>query len=166
MLHHLFVQFVPEQKQQNRPEFKMVRKVHQRPMSKHSKCRFTIHPHAIWERLLLFYQHCWWFYVCCLPFIYIIIMEVVLSILCIGISKRIINHRHRQCPEWWFHRNQCQWFNQIIRHRSLIHPYHRHVQNVCHKHLTMWHHLIQAFWAAMDDKIQNNNNINQQQRKS
>lgn len=139
MLHHRSVQYAQEQNQQNKhPELQMVQRVHRPRMSKHSKCRFTIHHHAIWERLSLFYRHYWWFYACYLPFIYIIIMEVVLSILCIGISKRIINRHHRQCPvAWQFHRNPFQWFSQIIHHRNLIHPFHRHVQNDCHKHLAM-----------------------------
>lgn len=133
MLLHRFVQSVQEQNQQNKHlALQMAPREHRQRIPKHSKCRSTIHHRAIWERLLSFCRHCWWFYACYLPFICIIIMEVASSILCIGISKRIINH-HRQCPA----ASPFQWSSQIIRHQHSIHPYHRHVQNDCHKHLAM-----------------------------
>lgn len=129
LLHH-FVHIVPERNQRNVPRSRTVQRALQRPMSKPSKYPCTTIRRDTWEQWSSFYLHCWWYFVCCLPFIYIITTEVVSSISCIGISN-IKNRRCQTC------RSPFQSLHQIIHRLNLIHLFHRHGQNDYHKPLAM-----------------------------
>lgn len=134
-----------DRKPHNVPKLRMPPKARHQPMWRHSKNpSMTVH-HVTWVLSLLYYQLFWLFFVCCLPFISIIITEVVLSSSCTGINN--IKNRHQPTC---LHQNQFQQFQQrtailqimMLQNRQKFlktkdPPSHHHDEpNACLKHST------------------------------
>lgn len=141
-------QFDQEQNQRNVPKSQMPPKARHQPMWKHSKSQYTTVHHDIWEQSSSCYQPFWLLFVCYLPFICIIITEVLLSSSCTGISNTK-NHHRLIC----LHPNQFRSFLQRILPQHSIRRCHLHVLKDCHNHSMKWPYSNQALSVDIQDKI-------------